>query len=147
MEQITLKDLYRAVRRDAVFRRKLTAENLSVVEPAFNQALLEEVDKVFSIDYPLYGEPWSDLVKCYGEPKNTDFLSRDLFCAFVETNNWLSSIRDYVTDQFEEEVCSAFCLMWSYLYDRFGATVMDVVGDLADDEAAEFYEMELCPEN
>lgn len=137
-----LKELYEAARRGTIFRRRLSYKNLHVYEPDFDQALREEVEKVFSVDpdFVVSGETWNDLVELFGEPKEKDYLSRELFCAFIKTNNWLKSIGDWVTDEFEQDICAAFCLMWGYLYDRFGHAMMDVIGELENDEAAQFYE-------
>lgn len=143
---VTLEDLYREVQNGFKFRAALGEQkNLTVEIPAFDLYLLKEVGKAFGLDdRPRVRVSWDELVSLYGAPRDIDFFSRDLFCAFVRTQNWLRSIGDYVTDRFEEEVCPAFCLMWEYLYDRFGENTMAVVGELENDEAAQFYDEEFC---
>lgn len=143
---ITLKDLHREVRNG--FRARVNLgehKNLPIEIPDFDLFLLKEVGKAFGLDdRPQIRVSWDGLFSLYGVPRDVDFFSRELFCAFVSTGNWLKSIGDYVTDEFEEEVCPAWFLMWDYLYDRFGENMMTTISELKDDEAAQFYDEEFC---
>lgn len=141
----SLKNLHEAVRRGVAASNNLSKNGIDVDWPDFDYFFERKVKKILGAptDENSAAYSWEELVTKYGDPGDVDFLSKDVFCAWVATNNWLKDISDYVTDYFEETVCEAFCLMWRYLYDRFGSIAMEVFGDLNDDEAAQFYDDEL----
>lgn len=140
-----LRDLHKAVRRGRVVRSELEDKGIFVEIPTFDIFFERELKKILNVPsyMTIICHDWDELVTKCGDPGDADFLSKEVFVAFVETNNWLRSLEYYINDSFEETVCDAFCLMWSYLYDRFGESAMVVIGDLRDDEAAQFYDDEI----
>lgn len=138
-----LKDLHEAVWHGCLVRDRLADKGIHIDTPDFDIFLEAKVKRAFGTIEPTVRKSWRELIEAHGEPREFDFFDRDLFCAFVETNCWLQDITYLVSDTFEEEVCASFCLMWGYLYDRFGSSMMDVIGSLDADEAEQFYDDEI----